>query len=231
MTDEVTEHVGGKEFSYRPITAEAGGLVFGDRHEAYGHPVEDFNKTAGFWTVYKGVEFTPEDVAFMMFFVKVSRQMFRPKRDNTVDACGYLECLERIIQARGAGVSIPAWQVAQDVRQQLEAEKLEDIHRGWLAVAEQERIAELVPSGVTIEDLVACWHRHHSAEPASIEQLRCEGQGAVEELTVTVLKAATGIDFHIVSLAGPSDLSLDWEEAEQVAEFLLSHVAHHKRGL
>ncbi len=83
---------------YLPVTEEAGSLVFGDRNRDYGHPYDDFSKTAAFWSTYKGVEFTPEDVALMMVLLKLSRQMFRPKRDNMVDVCGYAECCQRIIE-------------------------------------------------------------------------------------------------------------------------------------
>jgi hypothetical protein len=158
---EVTENVSGHAYPYQSISEEARSLVFGDRNEAYGHPVEDFTKTAGFWTVYKGVAFTPEDVAMMMVLVKASRQMFRPKRDNTVDGCGYLECLERIIQARAAGVPITDWSLA------LPKDKGEPIFSSFLSYEENlannglvdaDALAELLPDGATISDLVARWH-------------------------------------------------------------------------
>lgn len=153
MARTITETVQGVSFDYSPITEETAGLVFGDRNVDYGHPVEDFSKTAGFWTVYKGVAFTPEDVAQMMSLVKVSRQMHRPKRDNPVDNCGYQECLQRIIEARAAGVPITDWTwVASSVEE----------FRGYSE--ELDRVNELVPPGVSVEDLVACWEANH-AEP------------------------------------------------------------------
>lgn len=157
---EITESVNGVEYTYQPITEEAAGLVFGDRLEAYGHPCADFNRTAGFWSVYKGIAFTPEDVAAMMTLVKLSRQTFKPKRDNTVDAVGYLECLQRIIAARKAGVLITDWAWVGDDMAELRQ-----------SAEELDRVNELVPTGVSIEDLVACWEAHHpfSHELAPVE--------------------------------------------------------------
>jgi hypothetical protein len=150
MVRTITETVNGVSYEYTPASEEAAGLVFGDRNQAYGHPVEDFSKTAGFWTVYKGVVFTPEDVAQMMCFVKVSRQMFRPKRDNPVDNIGYQECLQRIVEARAAGVLITDWShIAYHVEYLLQAAE------------EMDRITDLIPDGASIEDLVACWEAHH----------------------------------------------------------------------
>jgi hypothetical protein len=40
----------------------------------------------------------PEDVALFMVAVKLSRECHEPKRDNLVDAAGYLECRARVLR-------------------------------------------------------------------------------------------------------------------------------------
>ena len=71
-------------------------LVYGDRNESYGHPYEDFNRTAKIWEALLGTSVTPQQVAMCMVGVKLSRHVHRPKPDNIVDICGYAECLKRV---------------------------------------------------------------------------------------------------------------------------------------
>jgi len=75
-------------------------LVHGDRQEAYGHPYDDFSKTAAMWTAITGAEITPEMVAMMMVCVKISRHLNRPKRDNIVDGIGYWLTLDMVEEER-----------------------------------------------------------------------------------------------------------------------------------
>jgi hypothetical protein len=72
------------------IAQEATGLVSGDRQAAYGHPYDNFLDTAKLWSVVLGIDVTPQQVALCMVQVKVARQLNAPKRDNLVDAIGYL---------------------------------------------------------------------------------------------------------------------------------------------
>ena len=84
------------------ILEEAAELVGGPREADYGHPAIDFTRTAKFWTeVLRGrlqpnTEVNAHDVALMMVLLKISRQINAPKRDNLVDAAGYLRTLERV---------------------------------------------------------------------------------------------------------------------------------------
>lgn len=79
---------------YRPIDhtllEEAGYLVSADRQEAYGHPAKNFAETAALWSVVLGIPVTPEQVALCMVQVKIAREINAHKRDNIVDAIGYL---------------------------------------------------------------------------------------------------------------------------------------------
>lgn len=84
------------------ILTEAEALVYGDRQGDYGHPRQDFTRTALLWTgvlmhkLAEGEHITPEDIALCMVQVKISREVNKPKRDNRVDGAGYLLCLDRL---------------------------------------------------------------------------------------------------------------------------------------
>lgn len=84
------------------IALEAHGLVYGDREGDYGHPREDFTRTAILWTgllqhkLADGEYVTPEDYARCMVAVKLSRDVHAPKRDNRVDMAGYAITLDRL---------------------------------------------------------------------------------------------------------------------------------------
>ena len=45
--------------------------VCGQRENEYGSPEDNFAAIAGFWSVYKGIEFTANDVAMMMALLKM----------------------------------------------------------------------------------------------------------------------------------------------------------------
>jgi len=72
------------------IAQEAMDIVSGARQQTYGHPSKNFLDTARLWSVVLGVEVTAQQVALCMVAVKVAREIHTPKRDNLVDAIGYL---------------------------------------------------------------------------------------------------------------------------------------------
>ncbi len=78
------------------LSDEAKTIVAGDRAQDYGDATESFKRIAALWTAWKGVEFTPWDVAQMMILLKVSRAKTSRKRDTLVDIIGYAECAERV---------------------------------------------------------------------------------------------------------------------------------------
>ncbi len=71
------------------IADEAKRLVYGDRNADYGHPADDFARTALIWSAIIGQPVTAKQVALCMVGVKLSREVNRPKRDNRVDGIGY----------------------------------------------------------------------------------------------------------------------------------------------
>ncbi|RME72846.1 MAG: hypothetical protein D6781_01550 [Verrucomicrobia bacterium] len=78
------------------ILAEAEACVLSARQAAYGHPAENFARTARLWSVVLETAVTPEQVALCMILVKVARELHAPKRDNRVDIAGYAQTLEMV---------------------------------------------------------------------------------------------------------------------------------------
>lgn len=78
------------------VTQEAYRLVHGNRGDDYGHPFDDFGRTAGMLnSLLKHKLASPlaqEDIAMMMIAVKLSRLANTPDhRDSVVDLGGYAE--------------------------------------------------------------------------------------------------------------------------------------------
>jgi hypothetical protein len=91
-----------KEFLEQGTNAlrEADKLVHGNRQKDYGHPLDNFEDIAKFWSVIFKTDVSAEDVALAMVSVKISRQLNHPKHDNIVDGCGYFATLEMILEER-----------------------------------------------------------------------------------------------------------------------------------
>lgn len=67
--------------------------VCGQREQDYGSPENNFEIIAGFWTAYKSVPFTPNDVAMMMALLKIARiKSGGGTTDSFVDLAGYAAC-------------------------------------------------------------------------------------------------------------------------------------------
>jgi len=77
------------------VLDEAARLTSGARHGDYGHPRDDFARTARMWSgvlaskLRPGAEIDAMDVPLCMIAVKLARQAHRHKRDNLVDVAGY----------------------------------------------------------------------------------------------------------------------------------------------
>jgi hypothetical protein len=78
---------------------EAYGLVHGSRQAKYGHPADDFARTAALWRALFGWNVTPENVALAMMCVKLSRLQATPDhRDSVVDLAGYAETYQMVME-------------------------------------------------------------------------------------------------------------------------------------
>lgn len=88
------------------VLQEAQKIIYGDREQTYGRPDVNLHRIAALWDTYLQEKYlgnidkiTAEDVCWMMVLMKCARQMNAPKRDNLVDACGYISLIERIENA------------------------------------------------------------------------------------------------------------------------------------
>lgn len=76
------------------VLEEAMEIINGERQDVYGSPESSFSLIAKYWRTYlqhkKNLEITPSDVAMMMTLFKIARESNQHKRDNIVDAAGYL---------------------------------------------------------------------------------------------------------------------------------------------
>lgn len=88
---------------------EAEKLVLGDRNASYGPPRQDYEKTAKIWSgillpILKR-DITAEEAMLMMVGLKLSREAFKHKDDNLIDAHGYLLCLEWAVTGKKPEIS------------------------------------------------------------------------------------------------------------------------------
>lgn len=73
----------------RKVLADADGVVCGDRHDSYGAPEVNHERTAQLWSVFLGVTITARQVCYCNILQKCSREVHESKPDNDLDICGY----------------------------------------------------------------------------------------------------------------------------------------------
>jgi len=86
---------------------EANHLVNGERQGDYGSPRSNYEGIAKVWSgllspILKR-DITPEEAALMMVGLKLQRQAMKHKRDNLVDAHGYLLVYAHIARDKSTG--------------------------------------------------------------------------------------------------------------------------------
>ena len=86
------------------ILIEANKIINGERQNSYGDPEGCFEDIMNLWNAYLYIRFNKdksilkEDVAIMMVLLKIARELHNHKRDNLVDAVGYLAIANEIIE-------------------------------------------------------------------------------------------------------------------------------------
>lgn len=64
----------------------------------YGHPKEDFTRTAALWSEFLGTTISPLQVPLMMILLKISRERHVHKQDNIDDIQGYAETINMLLE-------------------------------------------------------------------------------------------------------------------------------------
>lgn len=90
------------------ILEEANRLVNGERQGQYGHPYDDYLCATDMFNEWRRHKYgaagpqqlTPDDGTMFMVFVKLSREANKHKRDNLVDAAGYLQCYDMVLKKK-----------------------------------------------------------------------------------------------------------------------------------
>lgn len=71
-------------------------LVGGERGQAYGHPLDDYTRTAEIFRAMTGRFLTAKEAATFMMAVKMSREQNAHRDDNVIDLVGYILCVDMI---------------------------------------------------------------------------------------------------------------------------------------
>lgn len=88
------------------ILRKATECVTGQRQQDYGSPEDNFTIISKLWSIYLGMQISPEDVAMMMCLLKVARIATAPEiptEDCFVDLAGYAACAGEIVAGRRKG--------------------------------------------------------------------------------------------------------------------------------
>lgn len=72
------------------ILTDAHALINAQRQDDYGTPAESFQRIATMWSAYLGRAVSCRDVACLMALLKLGREAHAHKRDNLLDAAGYI---------------------------------------------------------------------------------------------------------------------------------------------
>lgn len=92
-----------------PLLLEAHKVITGERMKTYGPASNGMQGIADQWNLYIEQKYgmkddggfpgflTAEDVCWMMADLKKFRQMHKSKRDNVLDAAGYIGLIEKVL--------------------------------------------------------------------------------------------------------------------------------------
>ncbi len=78
------------------FTAEVERLIGTDRRAEYGGIEESFKRVAKGWTEILGFDISSRGVALCMIWMKMCREINKPKHDNRIDIAGYANCLDEL---------------------------------------------------------------------------------------------------------------------------------------
>lgn len=103
--DDVLKHLQATDTTskgtMRAVLKEVEGIICGDRHDHYGPPEVNHERTAKLWSVFLGIPITARQVCYCNVLQKCSREVHCSKRDTDLDIAGYVAnatvCLEKAI--------------------------------------------------------------------------------------------------------------------------------------
>lgn len=91
------------------LLSEADEIAGQSRSRDYGHPFDNHRRIAQIWSVQLEQilkrPLLPREVALMMVGLKLAREINTSKRDNLIDAAGYLKCVDMIDEVNNRGLN------------------------------------------------------------------------------------------------------------------------------
>lgn len=78
------------------LLLEADALIHGDRAAQYGSVHENFGRWSSLCKAMN-IQLEPKDIALVMVLGKLAREVNKHKRDNAMDAAGYLGLYDELL--------------------------------------------------------------------------------------------------------------------------------------
>jgi hypothetical protein len=85
------------------ILDQAKAIINGERQDQYGNPEDSFGLIAELWSGYLGRDIFTHQVPVMLSLMKIARQKHQHKKDNLIDACGYLALAADMVKEGDGG--------------------------------------------------------------------------------------------------------------------------------
>ena len=78
------------------LLLEADKLIHNDRAKAYGSFTDNMGKVSSLFSAMTGKQLTKKECAWFLICLKLARESSKHKRDNLVDATGYIALLDEM---------------------------------------------------------------------------------------------------------------------------------------
>ena len=79
------------------LLLEAEKLIHNDRAKSYGSFSDNMGKISSLFSAMTGKQLTKEECTWFLICLKLARENAKHKRDNLVDAAGYIALLDELI--------------------------------------------------------------------------------------------------------------------------------------
>jgi hypothetical protein len=111
LTDSLSDNLSAEDAAHRQngdILLAAHAVINKGRQGSYGPPSNSFARTAALWSAYLNKSVSPKDVAVCLAMLKLSRESFKHKTDNLLDAAGYIGLAQDLAELDGEGAAATA---------------------------------------------------------------------------------------------------------------------------